>query len=310
MRRKNQPQVTSNNSESFRCGYIAIAGAPNVGKSTLLNSLMGMKLSIITSKPQTTRRNILGILTSDDYQAILVDTPGLIDPAYRLQSSMRAQAISAIRGADVLLLMEDAVSAVERGPGRQTVKAIETVGRATPVVLVLNKIDKVHKDDLLPIMDQFNSRWQPAAIVPISALNGDGVDVLLNETIRILPEGPPLYPEDMITEHPERFFVSEFVREAVFNRFGKEIPYATATVVEEFRRGNSKTYISVNIYVERESQRPILLGKGGKAIKEVGRTARKSIEEFLGEPVYLDLWVKVKENWRSKDAQLKDLDLI
>lgn len=310
MRRKNQPQVTSNNRESFRCGYIAIAGAPNVGKSTLLNSLMGMKLSIITSKPQTTRRNILGILTSDDYQAILVDTPGLIDPAYRLQSSMRAQAVSAIRGADVLLLMEDAVSAVERGPGRQTVKAIETVGRATPVVLVLNKIDRVHKDDLLPVMDQFNSRWQPAAIVPISALNGDGVDVLLNETIRILPEGPPLYPEDMITEHPERFFVSEFVREAVFNRFGKEIPYATATAVEEFRRGNGKTYISVNIYVERESQRPILLGKGGKAIKEVGRMARKSIEEFLGEPVYLDLWVKVKENWRSRDAQLKDLDLI
>jgi len=310
MRRKNPPQVTSNNGVSFRCGYIAIAGAPNVGKSTLLNSFMGMKLSIITSKPQTTRRNILGILTSDDYQAILVDTPGLIDPAYRLQSSMRSQAVSAIRGADVLLLMEDAVSAVERGPGKQTVTAIETVGSATPVVLVLNKIDRVHKDDLLPVIDQFNSRWQPAVIVPICALNGDGVDVLLNETIRILPESPQLYPEEMITEHPEKFFVSEFVREAVFNRFGKEIPYSTATAVEEFRRGGVKTYISVIIYVERESQRPILLGKGGKAIKEVGRRARKSIEEFLGEPVYLDLWVKVKENWRSLDAHLKDLDLI
>lgn len=296
--------------EPHRCGYVAIAGAPNVGKSTLLNTLMGMKLSIITPKPQTTRRNVLGILTAEGYQAILTDTPGLMDPSYRLQSAMRSHAIRAIRGADVLLLMEDAIRAVERGPGPQTRKAIDAAGEETPVVLALNKVDKVVKERLLPLVEQCHRGWKLAAVVPISALKNDGVEALLVETVACMPEGPALYPEEMVTEQPERFFVSELVREAVFNRFSQEIPYATATVVEEFRRGEGKTYICVNIYVERESQRPILLGKGGGAIKEVGRLAREAIEEFLGEPVYLDLWVKVREDWRNRDAQLRDLDLI
>jgi len=296
--------------EPHRCGYVAIAGAPNVGKSTLLNALMGMKLSIITSKPQTTRRNVLGILTTDDYQAILIDTPGLLNPAYLLQSAMRRQAISAIRGADVLLLMEDAGRAVEQGSGAQMQKAVASAGEDTPIVLALNKVDRVAKEHLLPLIEKCHQTWNLAAIVPISALHDDGLEPLFDEVTRCLPEGPALYPREMVTEQPERFFVAELVREVVFNRFSQEIPYATATRVEEFRRGGEKTYILVNIYVERVSQRPILLGKGGRAIKEVGRQAREAIEEFLDEPVYLDLWVKVHEDWRNRDIQLRDLDLM
>ena len=302
--------MTGQASEHHHCGYVAIAGAPNVGKSTLLNVLMGMKLSIITSKPQTTRRNVLGILTAEGYQAILIDTPGLMDPTYRLQSAMRSQAVSAIRGSDVLLLMEDAVRAVDKGPGQQTHEAVEAAGGRTPVVLALNKVDKVLKERLLPLVEECHRIWTPAAVVPISALKHDGIESLLAETVRCMPVGPALYPEEMVTEQPERFFVSELVRETVFNSYSQEIPYSTATLVEEFRRGGDKTYIRVNIYVERRSQRPILLGKGGAAIKEVGRRARESIEEFLGEPVYLDLWVKVKEDWPNRESQLRDLDLI
>lgn len=271
---------------------------------------MGMKLSIITSKPQSTRRNILGILTHGSYQAVLVDTPGILDPTYRLQSLMRAQAISAIDGSDVLLLMIDSYKAVEGEVDDQMQDVLEAAGEGKPAVLALNKVDRVEKKRLLPLVEYCDRSWKFNAIVPISAMKGDGVQVLLTEVVKELPEGSPLYPEEMITEHPERFFVSELVREAVFNRFSKEIPYATATQVEEFRRGGSKTYIRVNIYVERESQRSILLGKGGGALKQVGRIARETIEEFLGEPVYLDLWVKVRENWRSRDSHLRDLELM
>ncbi|MFC1595405.1 GTPase Era [Gemmatimonadota bacterium] len=296
--------------EDHHCGYVAIAGVPNAGKSTLLNALMGMKLSIITSRPQSTRRNVLGILTEESYQAILMDTPGLLDPAYRLQSVMRAQALNAIRGCDVLLLMLDATKGDERELDDQLDTALEAVSSERPIVLAINKVDRVAKEEILPIMEYCADKRNFNAIVPISALKKDGLEPLLSEVVALLPVGPPHYPPDVITEHPERFFAAELVREVVFHRFSKEIPYATATQVEEFRRGGKKTYIRVNIYVERQSQKPILLGKGGKSLRQVGQAARKSIEEFLGEEVYLDLQVKVREDWRHRDAQLRDLDLL
>jgi GTP-binding protein Era len=302
--------VSSEQPSGFRCGYVAIAGLPNVGKSTLLNALMGMKLSIITRKPQTTRRNVIGILTDQEFQAILVDTPGLLDPSYRLHRAMQTHARSAIQGADTLLLMVDATRAVEGSVTDQISKALAVAGDRTPVILALNKVDRVPKPQLLPMMQQLNEARSFSALVPVSALKGEGLSELLGEVIARLPVGPPLYPPDVITEHPERFFVAELVREAVFERFSQEIPYATMTQVEEFRRKDKKTYIRVVIYVERESQRPIVLGKGGRAIKAIGKHARGQIEDFLGEPVYLDLWVKVREGWREQDTHLRELDLI
>ncbi len=302
--------VDNNLPDHHRCGYVAIAGVPNVGKSTLLNALMGMKLSIITPRPQSTRRNVLGILTEDSYQAILMDTPGLLDPAYRLQSAMRAQAVNAIRGCDVLLLMLDATRRKERDLDLQIDPAIEAADEAVPVVLAINKVDRVPKEELLPVLEQCGGRGRFSAIVPISALRHDGLEALLGEVADLLPEGPPHYPPDVITEHPERFFVAELVREVVFHRFRKEIPYATATRVEEFRRGGKKTFINVTIFVERQSQKPILLGKGGRSLRQVGEIARASIEEFLGEEVYLELWVKVREHWRHREGHLRDLDLL
>jgi GTP-binding protein Era len=271
---------------------------------------MGMKLSIITRKPQTTRRNVIAILTDRSFQAILVDTPGLLDPSYRLHRAMQAHARSAIQGTDVLLLLVDAVRAVEGSVTEQISDALAVAGDRTPVVLALNKVDRVDKPQLLPVLQQLNEAGSFSALVPISALHGSGLPELLGEVVARLPEGPALYPPDVITEHPERFFVAELVREAVFERFSQEIPYATMTQVEEFRRKNRKTFIRVVIYVERESQRPIVLGKGGSAIKAIGKQARGEIEDFLGEPVYLELWVKVREGWRERDAHLRELDLI
>ncbi|MFO7768695.1 MAG: GTPase Era [bacterium] len=294
------------------CGYAAIAGVPNVGKSTLLNALVGMKLSIISPKPQTTRRNVIGVLSTDDYQAVLVDTPGLLDPAYRLHEVMQQHARNAIQGSDVLLLMIDASGLVDRDPEPDMKAALEAAGERTPVVLALNKVDRTPKPKLLPLMDRCRDFHDFRAMVPISALKSEGIDDLLQEVVRCLPEGPRLYPDEMITDQPERFFISELVREVVFHRFGQEVPYATMTRVDEMeeRGREEKDYIRVNIFVERPSQKGILLGKGGRAIREVGTRARKEIEEFLGRPVYLELWVKVKEDWRREEARLKELDLL
>jgi len=223
---------------------------------------------------------------------------------------MQTHARSAIHGADVLLLLLDAPRALKHGPSEQVLLATQIAGSRTPMVIAINKVDRVQKDRLLPLIQDLNQEWRPEALVPISALNSDGLDRLLDEIVGLLPAGPPLYPADVITEQPERFFVSEFVREAVFNHFREEIPYATVTQVEEFRRGSGKTYIRVVIFVDRESQRPILLGKGGRTIKAVGRRARAVIEEFLGEKVYLELWVKVRPDWRDREADLRDLELL
>lgn len=296
---------------AHRSGYVAIAGVPNVGKSTLLNALVGTRLSIISPKPQTTRQNLIGILTGEDFQMILVDTPGLLDPSYRLQSAMLQHARSAIEGADALLLLLDAGRVVERDPGPDLEAALRIAGADTPVVLALNKVDRVAKPQLLPLIEQCAALHPFRALIPISALEADGLEPLVTELVRLLPEGPRLYPEDTLSDQPERFFVAELVREAVFHRFGQEIPYATVTRVEEFRRTpGKKTYISVNIFVERSSQKGILVGKGGHAIREVGTRARQAVQEMLSEEVYLDLHVKVLEEWRTREERLRELGLL
>ncbi len=283
-------------SSSFRSGYVAIIGRPNAGKSTLLNRLIGHRLAIVTPKPQTTRHRILGILNGPDYQALLLDTPGILDPKYALQRLMKEEIEKALGDADAILLVIDATAPVCHDLALVT-------GR--PAVVALNKIDAVPRQDLLPLA-QTCANAGLDRVYMISALTGDGVEDLKKGIVELLPEAPPLYPPDMVSERPERFFVAELIREAIFNRYGAEIPYSTTVQVEEFReRPNRKDYIRAVIYVEKESQKSILIGEGGRALKKVGELARESIEQFLGRPVYLELWVKVAKGWRQNEGFIR-----
>ncbi|MFO7638808.1 MAG: GTPase Era [bacterium] len=293
------PTEPSRPSESLsRFGYVALAGAPNVGKSTLLNRLVGRQLSITARRPQTTRRRILGILNGPGYQAVLVDTPGLLEPKYQLQAVMRQEADRALREADVVLLMFDATRPQE------TDAAALAAGR--PALLAINKIDLVPRERLLAMVAGLADRTA-GRVYLVSALKGDGVGDLRDGLVAALPPGPACYPPDMVTDRPERFFASELVREAVFQQYGDELPYSTAVVVEEFaERPGRKDYIRAVIYVERVSQRKIIIGRAGAALKRVGATARHRIEEFLGRPVYLELWVKVAEGWRRNERFIRD----
>lgn len=287
------------NPNIHRCGYVAIVGKPNVGKSTLMNALVGQKLSIVTRKPQTTRHRVLGILSEADSQVIFLDTPGVIKPKYGLHKSMMRAVESATQDADLVLLLADATT------DKPDMLSLGAVGRA-PVILVLNKMDLIPFSDALPLVDSYRSTADFAAVVPISARKGTQLDVLLKEIVERLPLGPPLYPEEMVSEHPERFFVSELVREAIFERYRDEIPYSTqVNIVSYSKEPEEKLKIEAEIVVERDSQKGILIGKGGVALKGVGIHARKNIEEFLGEPVYLKLFVKVREGWRDADTFLR-----
>lgn len=289
---------------SFRVGYVAIVGVPNVGKSTLMNALLGQKLSIVTPKPQTTRHKILGVLTGEDYQMIFLDTPGIMKPKYQLQEVMVKAALSAIEDADLILLMVEA----REEPRDKEISLVEGIKNATKtIILVINKIDLIKKALLLPLIDRYSKLHEFADIVPISALTGDGLDILLKVIAERLPEGEPFYPPDVLTQHPERFFVSEIIRERIFERYRKEIPYSTAVKIEEFKeRPGRKDYIRAIVYVERDPQKAILIGKDGAALKEVGQSARKEIESFLGRPVYLELWVRVREKWRKDTKAIKE----
>jgi GTP-binding protein Era len=279
-----------------RAGIVTVVGKPNVGKSTLLNRIVGQKLSITSPKPQSTRDRVVGIYTSDDSQMVILDTPGLLNPGYLLQQAMRATALRALEEADVIVYLADAT---EGNPPPLVEAAELTSAPRAPVITVLNKSDAIPA----------SRRAEPgtdadADVVSISALTGDGIPELMARIARKLPESPFLYPEDDISTQPVRFFVAELVRETVLEQLHDEVPYAVAVQVEEFREGRSPLYIRAVIYVERDSQKAIIVGSKGAQIRSIGESARKKIEAFIGSKVYLDLWVKVLANWRKNPGSL------
>ena len=293
---------------SFKSGYVSIIGEPNVGKSTLLNALMGEKLAIVTPKPQTTRNRITGIHTTDSYQIIFLDTPGVLTPKYRLHDQMVKAAYGAITDADLVLYMIDAS---RPNPGIEGKIFNELKKTAQPVILVINKIDLIPNPALLPIIASYQGKFPFLEIIPISATMEDGVPPLHDSIVKSLPEGPAYFPDDQLSDLTERFFVSETIREKIFLRTSQEIPYASSVVVEEFKeRPSGKIYISAMLYVERQSQKGILVGKGGKTIKRIGQLARAEIEGFLETTVFLDLRVSVKADWRRDERKLKDMGYI
>ena len=297
----NSPPTSA--SELPRVGYVALAGRPNAGKSTLFNAFLGQRLSIVTSKPQTTRGRILGILTRPQSQIIFLDTPGLLDADYKLHRTMENQIDQAARQADVILLLVDASR-----PKDRDVLIKRFLKRAqVPVLATLNKIDLVDPARITPLQQSLENEFGVEKPIPVSALRGDGLDSLLTQLEAHLPYGPKLYPDDMVAEKPERFFVAELIREAAFEHLEDELPYAINVHIEEFREQEGrKTYINAIIYVERESQKGIVIGKKGGTLHSIGRKARAGVEELLEAPVFLELWVKVRSDWRNTDRDLRE----
>jgi GTP-binding protein Era len=291
--------------KNFKSGFVAIVGKPNAGKSTLLNSFLGQKLSIVTPKAQTTRNKITGILTGKNYQIVFFDTPGIFEPSYKLQKYMVNNAVKSASSADLILLMIDALSKPDDSE-KNVIKIIKEMKKKT--VLVLNKVDKIpDKGLLLPLIAEYNSLYGFNEIVPISALRGDGVSKLLDIILQSLSDGGMYYPEDEISDMPERFFVAEIIREKLFMQTQEEIPYSTTVQTDEMKtREDGKMYIRATIYVERDSQKGIIIGNKGSMLKKIGQEARESIERWLDAPVYLDLWVSVKSDWRDKDSNLRE----
>ena len=290
-----------------KTGYVAILGLPNSGKSTLLNALLGQKLSITTAKPQTTRKRILGILSEENYQIIFLDTPGILSPSYLLQEKMMEEVKSSLDDADVIVLIID----VKEDPLAQTLLnqtfVKEDIFKSKkPKFLVLNKVDLVTQDRVNDLIKQFESKKIFEEVIPISAAHNFNVQRVREEIIRFLPEGPKLFPDDQVTDESERFFVSEIIREKIFEIYRDEIPYSCEVLIVEFKeRETNKHFISAEIVVERDSQKAIIIGKGGVAIKKLGEVSRKSIEEFLQREVFLELRVKVRKKWRSDENLLK-----
>lgn len=296
------PAEAANQDKNFKAGYVAILGQPNVGKSTLLNQLLKHKLSIVSRKPQTTRKKVLGILTSKNAQIIFIDTPGLLNPKYSLQQVMSGYTNLAIQDADVILYLIEASKKLKALS--EIIKLLHNVKK--PVILAINKIDLIEKKALLPLIDGYNKQFTFSSIIPISALKDDGLDRLTEEIVNLLPESPPYFPPEYLTDQQERFFVSEIIREKIYEFYGEEIPYSTHVQIEKFKeRPGRKDYIEAVIYVEKASQKGILIGKGGKALKRIGELARYDLERFLRRPVYLELFVKVMRDWRSEDSKLK-----
>ncbi len=289
---------------THKSGFAAIVGRPNVGKSTLLNRVVGQKIAIMSDKAQTTRNKIQGVYTTDDAQLIFIDTPGIHKPKHRLGDFMVETAYSALREVDVTLFMISADQ--KRGKGDDFI--IERLRQSqTPVFLVINKIDKVHPDALLAIIEDYSSQMDFAEIVPISATEGNNFETLMKLLIEEMPEGPQYFPEDQITDHPEYFIVSELVREKVLLLTRDEVPHSVAVVVDSMKRDhNDKVHIQATIIVERDSQKGIIIGKGGKMLKQIGTKARLDIEHLLDDKVFLELWVKVQKDWRDKQTFLTD----
>jgi len=291
--------------KGFKSGFVTIVGRPNVGKSTLLNHIVGQKVAIMSNKPQTTRNKITAVHTTEQGQLIFLDTPGIHKPKSKLGDYMVNVAVNTLNEVDLVLFVVDATE--KRGAGDDYI--IERLKQVkTPVFLVINKIDKVHPEALLPIIDDYRQQFAFQAFIPISALEGNNTPALLQSIYDVMEEGPMYYPPDQITDHPERFIVAELIREKVLHLTREEVPHSIAVTVEEMKRGDDgKTlYIYAAIYVERDSQKGILIGKKGEMLKEIGRRARMDIERLMGDKVFLEIWVKVKKDWRNQEKLLRN----
>jgi GTP-binding protein Era len=290
---------------AFKAGFVAIVGRPNAGKSTLVNTLVGRKVAIVSPKPQTTRNRIQGILNRDDAQVILIDTPGIHKPGNVLSRQMMDELQHALEGIDILSLIADA--SVNFGSGDRF--AIEWARRFHgPVFLLLNKVDKIPKPHLLPLIARYSKEFEFAEVFPISALTGEGCLDLVNSWLDRLPEHPPYFPPDQFTDQPERFLAAELIREKAILSTHHEVPYSIAVMVDSFEEGPKLLRIRATIYVEREGQKAILIGKGGAGIKTIGTKARKELESILGAHIFLELFVKVQPNWRENSSMVRQLD--
>ena len=293
----------------FKSGFIGILGRPNVGKSTFFNAVLGDKISIVANKPQTTRNRITGIKNLPDAQLIFLDTPGMHKPKSPINRAMVQAAQETIGDADVLLMMVEADAMI----GQQDLFLIESLsGAKTPVFLAINKIDRIEKPALLPLMDQYSKLYNYAEIFPISSLKNEGIDDLLGSLKEALPEGPQLFPDDILTDATERFIAGEFIREQIMHLTSQEIPYASAVTIDSFKEDEEKNLIriSATISVEKDSQKAIMIGKQGAMLKKIGTQARLSMEKLLGTRVFLELFVRVKKDWTSSDKLLREFGLL
>ncbi|WP_099352230.1 GTPase Era [Fredinandcohnia onubensis] len=293
---------TKNN---YKSGFVSIIGRPNVGKSTFLNHVIGQKIAIMSDKPQTTRNKVQGVYTEENSQIIFIDTPGIHKPKHKLGDFMMKVAQNTLKEVDLVLFMINA----EEGYGRGDEFIIERLKNIqTPVFLVVNKIDQIHPDKLLELIEKYKGLYPFKEIVPISALQGTNTPRLVEQIKVYLPEGPQYYPADQVTDHPERFIITELIREKVLHLTREEIPHSIAVVMDslERRESGNTVYVGATIIVERNSQKGIVIGKQGSMLKEVGKRARADIEALLGSKVFLELWVKVQKDWRNKSSQLRD----
>jgi GTP-binding protein Era len=292
--------------EEFQSGFISIIGPPNVGKSTLLNRILGTKIAITSDKPQTTRNRILGIKNLEGAQLIFLDTPGIYQPKSLFGKYMVDTAMAACKDVDLVLLMVEANHSI----AEEDHHILTFLSKFSfPVILLINKVDQVKKEGLLPLIDAYSQLWRFSQVIPISALSGDGMDRLMRQILALLPKGPQYFPEDMITDQPERFIVSELIREAVIGNTYQEIPYAVAVSIDEFQEKTDRDLIFIRalIHVEKPSQKGIIIGKKGATLKKIGTDARKRIEDLLGASIYLECWVNVEKNWSKDRTALKKL---
>lgn len=291
--------------EQFKSGFVAIIGRPNVGKSTLMNQMIGQKIAIMSDKPQTTRNRIHGVLTTDEGQIVFLDTPGIHKPQSRLGDFMMKSALNTLNEVEAILFLID----VSEGLGGGDKFIIEKLAQVnTPVFLVMNKIDKVEPEQLLPIIEQYRGLHDFAEVVPVSAKQGNNVNTLVSTLFGYMEEGPQYYPDDQVTDFPEQFICAEFIREKILHVTREEVPHSIAVYIESMeKKENGVVHIGAVILVERDSQKGIVIGKQGVFLKEIGRQARMDIERLLGSKIFLELWVKVKKDWRNRESVLKEL---
>ena len=287
----------------FKSGFVSIIGRPNVGKSTLLNRLIGQKIAIISHKPQTTRNNVLGILSEENYQIVFTDTPGIHAPATKLGEFMVKSAQGAMQDADAVLFLVEPKDSI----GKTEEKIMDDLrGKDIPVILVINKIDTIEKEKLFSIISKYTESFDFEAVIPISARHRDGIELLKEELLKYIPEGPMFYPEDMVTDQPERQITAELIREKLLYALDKEIPHGVAIEIFAMKEKKNLVEIEANIYCEKASHKAIIIGKGGEMLKNVGQSAREDIEKMVEKKVLLKLWVKVKDGWRNNNYLIKN----